>query len=319
MKSIRDLIPKRRPTPGAASMPAPDPAAAPPAAASRQASAEVDLAADLRDKQRAQSGRDRVPVANKLRKGPQRQTMEDVPKDVIAVSTRPKTAADMTPPAMDAPDRDAPGAAPAIWDLEGGAAHDLPPQPSAPTPAAPPAVAEAPAMAPQPAAAPDPSPQIMLNPPREGAGDRVRTRLMGFGAAPQADAFAAAAAQPDSTRFPIGWLALIEGPGRGASFTLTTGLSTIGRGQDQAVRLDFGDTAISRECHAAIVYDPEDRRVLIGHGGRSNIVRLNGEPLLSREELHDGDLIRLGKTTLCFVAFCGPDFDWQDGQEEADG
>ena len=111
---------------------------------------------------------------------------------------------------------------------------------------------------------------------------------------------------------------IAEGPGRGASFTLTAGLSTIGRGEDQAIRLDFGDTAISRDCHAAIVYDPEDRRTLIGHGGRSNIVRLNGAPLLAREELASGDVIRLGRTTLRYIGLCGAHFDWQDGAEADD-
>ena len=51
-------------------------------------------------------------------------------------------------------------------------------------------------------------------------------------------------------------------------------------------------------------------RFYLGHGGKMNLVRLNGRPVLSTEELDSNDLIRIGETTLKFVAFCGPDFSW---------
>ena len=39
-------------------------------------------------------------------------------------------------------------------------------------------------------------------------------------------------------------------------------------------------------------------------------MRLNGKPVLSTEEMSDGDEIRIGETLLKFVAFCGEDFSW---------
>ncbi|MGB8622999.1 MAG: FHA domain-containing protein [Paracoccaceae bacterium] len=143
---------------------------------------------------------------------------------------------------------------------------------------------------------------------------RVKTRLLGFEHSGQdgSDPFAAAkdAAEPEERKFPVGWIVVVKGPGRGTAFTLYSGVSQIGRGSDQAVKLDFGDTTISRNNHAVVAYDPEQRKHFLGHGGKANIVRLNDMPVLSTETLTDGDLIRIGETTLRFVELCGRDFDW---------
>lgn len=149
-----------------------------------------------------------------------------------------------------------------------------------------------------------------------GRAGRVKTRLLGFDADDNAGDPFAQAGTPEGaavTQYPVGWLVVIEGPGRGAGFTLFAGVSLIGRGEGQTVRLDFGDTSISRNQHAAIAYDPEQRAFYIGHGGKANLVRRNGRPVLSTESLSAGDVIRVGETTLRFVPLCGPEFAWQDG------
>lgn len=112
--------------------------------------------------------------------------------------------------------------------------------------------------------------------------------------------------------FPVGWLVVTGGPGRGASITLKEGLMQIGRNDDQAIQLDFGDTGISRSNHAVIAYDPEDRKCYLGHGGKANLVRLNGKPVLSTVPLSGGDLIRISETSIRFVPFCDDSFDWRD-------
>ncbi|MEP3680502.1 MAG: FHA domain-containing protein [Paracoccaceae bacterium] len=155
---------------------------------------------------------------------------------------------------------------------------------------------------------------------------RVKTRLLGFQAddgGPK-DVFAQNAekkddATPGPTLFPAGWIVVISGPGRGSCFTVHTGVSQIGRGEDQAVRLDFGDTSISRNNHAAVAYDDEQGKFFLGHGGKSNLVRLNGMPVLSTEAMSNGDTIRIGETTLKFVAMCGEEFTWSgQGDDAAD-
>jgi len=149
-----------------------------------------------------------------------------------------------------------------------------------------------------------------------GSKGRVKTRLLGFSApASQAhDPMSQAREAPASAQaqFPVGWLVVVDGPGLGTSFSLFDGLTQIGRGEGQTVRLDFGDATISRENHAAIAFDGEQRQFFFGHGGKANLVRLNGRPVLSTEPLDSNSLIRIGETTLRFVALCGADFVWGD-------
>ncbi|MEM9476084.1 MAG: FHA domain-containing protein [Pseudomonadota bacterium] len=177
-------------------------------------------------------------------------------------------------------------------------------------------------LGPQPAAAPAaPAEPAEPQQARRRAG-RVKTRLLGFNRAEDAapDPFEnAPAAQIAHTMFPVGWIMVIKGPGRGSCFTLFSGASKIGRGEGQAIRLDFGDTSISRDNHAAVAYDEEQRQFYLGHGGKANLVRLNDMPVLSTEPLTDGDLIRIGETTLQFVAFCSEEFAWADTEETEGG
>lgn len=148
---------------------------------------------------------------------------------------------------------------------------------------------------------------------------RVKTRLLGFHhAEDDADNVFDQKAAPKggaSAMFPVGWVVVADGPGRGNSFALTGGVAQIGRGEDQTVRLDFGDNAISRQNHAAIAFDDEAGQFYLGHGGKSNLVRLNGKPVLATEELNSGDEIRLGETRLRFVALCNEEFGWNSEQE----
>lgn len=151
---------------------------------------------------------------------------------------------------------------------------------------------------------------------------RVKTRLLGFQADEETkDVFANASAHSApvvADRFPTGWIVVVSGPGRGASFSLHAGVSQIGRGEGQTVRLDFGDTSISRNNHAAVAFDEEQGKFFLGHGGKSNLVRLNGQPVLSTEEMVDGDEIRIGETTLKFIALCGDDFSWTGNGDDGE-
>jgi hypothetical protein len=152
-------------------------------------------------------------------------------------------------------------------------------------------------------------------PPSAGRGlnrsGRVKTRLLGFTADSlgMASPFEKADSRANDP-FPAGWLVVVSGPGRGASFALHDGVSRVGRGEDQTVCLNFGDTSISRENHISIAFDAEQSAFFVGQSGRSNIVRLNNTPLLSTEQIRSGDQIRVGETTLRLVALCGETFSW---------
>lgn len=169
--------------------------------------------------------------------------------------------------------------------------------------------------------APEVTQEVEAAPQRAPAHDRrsrVKTTFLGFERADthvqdlMETAEPAAKTEAAQGTFPVGWLVVTSGPGRGASITLTEGLMQIGRNDDQAIQLDFGDTGISRSNHAVIAYDPEDRICYLGHGGKANLVRLNGKPVLSTVALSSGDLIRISETSIRFVAFCDENFDWRD-------
>jgi FHA domain len=189
-----------------------------------------------------------------------------------------------------------------IWDLEDGGGDPLP------TSSAPEARSDA--------------------VPRRRA-TRTKTRVLGFEPQPAAvvplfdegrmDELDDSGNKAGVVQFPTGWLIVTAGPGRGAAFALAQGVSQIGRGSDQTIALDFGDMAISRQNHAAVAYDAGTHRFHIGHGGKSNLVRLNGRPLLSTEVIGDGDEIQIGETTLLVKVLCSPSFNWSASDAGEDG
>jgi hypothetical protein len=108
----------------------------------------------------------------------------------------------------------------------------------------------------------------------------------------------------------VGWLAIVEGPGRGASLNVGYGNNRIGRAPTENISLDFGDEEISRENHATITFDGRHRRFYILPGQGRNLVYVNDQPVMSPLELGGGEEIMLGQTKLRFVPFCGKSFDW---------
>lgn len=145
-------------------------------------------------------------------------------------------------------------------------------------------------------------------------GEAARTRVLGFqrGNATQKNPLDDSLETTDEPArlYPTGWLAIVEGPGLGHAMPVYNRVCKLGRRSDQDICLNFGDTSISRSNHAAIAFDEEDAQFYLGHGGKANLVRLNGRPVLSTETLNHGDTIRIGETTLRFAALCGSEFSW---------
>ena len=113
----------------------------------------------------------------------------------------------------------------------------------------------------------------------------------------------------------VGWVVVVDGPGKGHARALGYGTNPLGRGADARVRLDFGDDRISRQAHAIVTYDPRGRKFYLQHGGGTNLTYLDGAYVPQPTVLEGMQHIRIGATTLRFVPFCGPDFDWQDAGE----
>ena len=115
----------------------------------------------------------------------------------------------------------------------------------------------------------------------------------------------------------VGWLTVINGPGKGRFRPIFYGQNSIGRDPKQRIPLDFGDQRISRETHAFVVYDDVQRKFFIRDNGKSNLVRHNGNVVLMPTEINDRDLITIGDTTLVFIALCNTNFDWLAADESA--
>ena len=91
------------------------------------------------------------------------------------------------------------------------------------------------------------------------------------------------------------------------------GLEADGHYSSVADLVILGDPKISREKHMLITYDPENRKFYVAPASGANIVRLNDKSLVGgAEELKNYDVIRTGDTSLMFIAFCGPEFGWED-------
>ena len=109
-----------------------------------------------------------------------------------------------------------------------------------------------------------------------------------------------------------GWLAIISEEGRGSSYTLTFGMNTIGRSKENHIGIQNGDSSISREKHAIIIYDYDNNIFYIKHGDGQFLSYVNGEVLLDTKELKANDKIKVGSTELIFIPLCSETFNWED-------
>jgi len=114
----------------------------------------------------------------------------------------------------------------------------------------------------------------------------------------------------------VGWLVVVDGPGRGQFRGIYNGVNSIGRGDDQRICLNFGDEALSRTEHATIIFDEKTSIFYLERGKSANLLRLNGDAVIGQPVLSDGNELYLGETKVRFVALCGDDFSWTEQVEK---
>lgn len=107
----------------------------------------------------------------------------------------------------------------------------------------------------------------------------------------------------------VGWLVCVDGPDRGNDFRIRTGYNHIGRAEHMDICIR-GDMQISREKHAMIAYDDQEKLFFFGPSGGRNLVRINGKMVMAPTELHPYDTVTVGSSKLVFVPLCGDKFDW---------
>jgi hypothetical protein len=120
------------------------------------------------------------------------------------------------------------------------------------------------------------------------------------------------AAVPASTEIEpvVGWLVVIDGPGKGRSMEIKPGQNSIGADPGQRIALMFGDPGIADIRHAFIVFDPKSQRYFLQNGDSVKLTYMGDEVLLSPVEIKGGETFLLGRTTLLFVRLCGDGFSW---------
>ena len=142
--------------------------------------------------------------------------------------------------------------------------------------------------------------------PKSIPSDPGHTRIIGYTAGPVSDGH-------KQVEPVVGWLIVIDGPGKGNHRPIYSGSNTIGRNANQRISIDYGDDTISAEQQAFLVYDGKKRQFqLVPNLGRPNLVHLNESALLANSELKARDKVVIGRTTLLFLPLCGPEFDWSD-------
>ena len=109
----------------------------------------------------------------------------------------------------------------------------------------------------------------------------------------------------------VGWLVCIDGPSRGMDYRIQAGYNYIGRGEHMDVCIK-GDMKISRDRHAQLAYDQQERVFFFGPANGKDIIRINGKMVMTPQEIVAYDILTIGSTKLMFVPLCGERFDWNE-------
>lgn len=108
-----------------------------------------------------------------------------------------------------------------------------------------------------------------------------------------------------------GWLVCIDGAAKGTDYRIHTDYNFIGRDPNMDICI-AGDNRISRDRHAVIVYDPQERMFFFGPQNAKSVVRLNNRPVIGQAELKSHDVLTIGSTKLLFVPLCDERFNWDE-------
>ncbi|MBE6705333.1 MAG: FHA domain-containing protein [Ruminococcaceae bacterium] len=111
-----------------------------------------------------------------------------------------------------------------------------------------------------------------------------------------------------------GWLVCLEGEKRGEDFKIRGEQTTIGRGPENAIQLDFDDK-ISMGANAIIAYDRRNNKFFIYQKENRNNIYVNNSLLLVPVEIHDYDVIEIGETKMLFRSFCNDQFVWSENKK----
>lgn len=113
----------------------------------------------------------------------------------------------------------------------------------------------------------------------------------------------------------VGWLVCTKGKYFGQSFNLKSGRNFIGRSAAMDVCLD-GETSVSRDRHAVIIYEPHERMFIAQPGDSRELFYINDDVVLDNVVLKPYDVISLGKVDMMMIPCCTKEFAWEDLEKE---
>ena len=114
----------------------------------------------------------------------------------------------------------------------------------------------------------------------------------------------------DKAMLPVtGWLVCIEGASKGQDYRIHEEYNYIGRSSKMDICIQ-GDPTVSRENHAIIAYDTQEKIFYFAPAGGGSIVRVNKKAVLGNVELKAYDRLTIGQSTFLFIPFCGEQFEW---------
>lgn len=114
---------------------------------------------------------------------------------------------------------------------------------------------------------------------------------------------------PSESEPVVGWLVCIKGDYLGESFSLKSGRNNIGRAGNMDIVL-AKDGRVSRDRHAAVVYEPNRREFLVQSGESSGLTYVNGELLMGFKPFAEGDKLSVGGCEFLFKPLCSEKFSW---------
>ncbi len=114
-----------------------------------------------------------------------------------------------------------------------------------------------------------------------------------------------------------GWLVCIEGKHIGEDFRLKAGRNFVGRSSQMDVAITK-DNSVSRDRHAIVVYDPKGNNFIVQPGEARELCYVNDQPVYAAQDLHSGDKLLLGDTTLMFIPCCSENFTWESAKDKED-
>lgn len=113
----------------------------------------------------------------------------------------------------------------------------------------------------------------------------------------------------------VGWLVCVGGDLYGQDFRLKSGRNFIGRGDQMDVCLS-GQSTVSRDRHAIIIYEPKQNVFLAQPGETKELIYLNETVVLMPTVMKKNDILQVGNILLMLVPCCDEVYVWKDEEKE---